>query len=218
MALNNPDDTLDAFFGVFGSGRTDAQKVADLVGLFCPDDNAQHPTIPAIGITHHGPNFVGVARVRKLWTQFFTSFRHFSIDVADLTLPGQAQDIPAPRLYSKANYPTQQAPIPMIGVQTTLRGDFVHKWFQDADASQPLSGIDPVPAGQDGPLPTIIYACTVFAFDRTSHKITHLWAYLDRYKLSHDLRPGQTALLEGFSRAIVERQHALEEIRKRRRR
>ena len=99
----------------------------------------------------------------------------------------------------------------MIGVQTTLSGDYVAKWFTDADASQPLSSIDPVAAGQDGPLHTVIYADTVFSFDKASNRITHLWAYLDRYKLSHDLRPGTTAILEGFSRATADRQHALAE-------
>ena len=37
MALNNPDDTVTAFFAVFTSGKTDAQKVTDLMNLFCPN-------------------------------------------------------------------------------------------------------------------------------------------------------------------------------------
>ena len=91
-----------------------------------------------------------------------------------MTLPGLAQDVASPAPLLESQLPDRRrTPIPMIGVQTTLSGDYVAKWFTDADASQPLSSIDPVAAGQDGPLHTVIYADTVFSFDKASNRITH---------------------------------------------
>jgi hypothetical protein len=216
----SPDATLDSFFAVFVSGNPTAQKASDLIDLFCQDDSAVDPTIPAVGITHHGPNFRGVNEVKMLWNRFLSSFDDFRLSPAELTLPGQLGDVPAPRLYSQTNYPPNAAPIPMIAVQTTLSGDFVEDWFQKPvnltakdHSSPPLSNIRPVAADMNGPLHTIIPAAAVFAFDATSSLITHLWIYLDRFKLSADLNPGSVSLLAGFSAAIAKREDALRRAR-----
>jgi hypothetical protein len=222
MALNSPDDTMTAFFGIFTSAST--HKDTDMMALFSGDDAGPPPT-PAVGITHHGPNFTTVAEVKKLWHTFFTSFDGFKFVPAKLTLPGQQHDIDAPRLYSKTPYPPTGASIPMAGVQTILSGDFVADWFQkpahgsgDQDhSSLPLSGIRPVAAAQNGPLHTKIPAFTVFAFNPQSHLIIHLWVYLDRYMLLHDLQPGAAAILAGFATATAQRQHVLNEAKKHRR-
>jgi hypothetical protein len=217
-APTSPDDNLDQFFAVFTSGDSTAQKITALMNLFCQNDNAAHPTIPAVGITHHGTDFIGVADVTSLWNQFFTSFDNFKVAAAKLTLPGHAGDVQGPRLYSPATYPTSATPVPMIGVQTFLSGDFVQHWFSAAPHnSHPLSGINPVPAAQNGPLHTRIPASLVFAYDSHSHLITNLWAYLDRYKLTVDLNPGSSAILAGFSKATADRQDALAQAGKDRR-
>jgi hypothetical protein len=217
--LNNI--TLDNFFAVFTSGGTPTQRATALTDLFCQDgqpDAQGNPTIPAVGITQHGPNFVGRNEVGLLWNQFTTSFQNFLIEPAQLTLPGIANDVDAPRLYSNDGYPPNANPIPIIGVQTILSGSFVRDWFQspkvaDRDkkdrSSRPLSRIRPVPVGHGGPLSVSIPACLVFAFDGNGD-ITHLWAYLDRYRLLHYLEPGADSILAGFSIGIDHRQEVLD--------
>jgi hypothetical protein len=196
------DQTLDQFFAVFASGGSAANKVASLMALFCQDDNAAKPTIPAVGITHHGPNFVGVAQVAKLWKQFFDSFDPFTFAPARLTLPGYPNEQPAPRLYSKDDYPSADKPVHVIGVQTFLTGTFVKEWFQDHHASPPLSTICyPVGAAHRGPLQTTLPATAVFVFDAAA-KITNLSIYLDRYRMMHELAPGAHEALVGFSKGI----------------
>jgi hypothetical protein len=218
MALTKPDDTMTAFFAVFTSDNSSAQKVTALMNLFCLNDNPQNPTIPAVGITHHGADFVGVDDVALLWGKFLDAFDDFRFAPAKLTLPGQAGDVQAPRLYSLASYPSQAAPIPVIGVQTMLSGDFVQPWFTvPPHNSTPLSGIKTVPASQNGPLHTTIPAGAFFAFNAQSFLITNLWMYLDRDKLSNDLNPGHQAVVDGFVKAISERQRALDEAKERRR-
>lgn len=218
---NQNNGTLDKFFAVFTSGGTPAQRATALTNLFCQDgqpDPQGNPTIPAVGITQHGPNFVGRNEVGLLWTQFTTSFQNFLIEPAQLALPGLANDVEAPRLYSNDGYPPKVKPIPMIGIQTILSGRFVQNWFQppkatDADKkdrhSLPLSGIRPVSAAGGGPLSVSIPACLVFAFDGNG-AITHLWAYLDRYRLSHFLDPGADSILAGYRHAIQQRLEVLE--------
>jgi len=202
------DDTLTKFFAIFAGGGSPDQKTADLVALFCADTG--NPTAaPAVGITHHGPNFVGVAQVTLLWRQFFTAFQDFMFSPAKLTLPGYPDDVPAPRLYSKHDFPRADAPIPIIGVQCFLSGDHVGPWFQGDHASLPLSGIRPARAAHNGPLHTQLPAAAVFAFDPRSGLITHLWVYLDRYKMMHDLAPGVAALLAGFHKALEEHKAAV---------
>ena len=223
MALNSPDDTISAFFAIFTSGGTRAQKVQRMMALFC-GDQAGPPPIPAVGITHHGPNFSTVAEVTRLWGKFFEAFDNFMIQPAQLTLPGQAIDIEAPRLYSRPPYPPTGNLIPMAGVQTILSGDFHSDWFKKPHAgvaekdhsSKPLSDIAPVSVGDGGPLSTKLPAFVVFAFDPNTHLIIHLWMYLDRYKMWHELQPGGPAMLTGFNEALLQRKHVLDELKRRR--
>lgn len=205
-----PDQTFQAFFDVFTSGNPDGTKVTNLMNLFCLDgENDPHgnPTIPNVGIAHHGPDFKGAQDVTDLWNHFLgQSFRNFMFAPANLVLPGQHfHPIPPPRLYSKPDYPTHAAPIPMIGIQCELSGDFFADWFQAAPHnSNPLSGIHPVPGH---PIHIDLEACAVFAFDTTADsRITNLFVYLDRYRLLHTLQPGAGAMLAGFTRALTARE------------
>ena len=214
-----PDQTLQAFFDVFASANPGATKVTNLMKLFCKDGNDPHGNlaIPAVGIGHHGPDFIGVVDVEKLWTRFLVvSFQNFMFAPANIALqPGL---IPPPRLYSSPDYPTQAAPIPMIGIQCTLSGDFFKPWFQStilgeaAHASNPLSGITSAPPH---PIPVSLEACAVFAFYTSADSlITNLFVYLDRYKLMHTVNPGVGALLAGFNRALVERKEVFDRLEK----
>jgi hypothetical protein len=217
--MPTPDETLTAFFDVFTSGDPGATKVDDLMDLFCLNGNDPQGNlaIPSVGIGHHGPDFIGVTDVESLWTQFLVkSFQNFMFAPANIVL--QHGLIAPPRLYSNDDYPTQSAPIPMIGVQCTLSGDFFDLWFQPPQkgsslpdhSSNPLSGIKMKPPN---PIPVSLEACAVFAFDATADSlITNLFIYLDRYKLMHVVSPGSGAILAGFNRALVERKEVLERI------
>jgi hypothetical protein len=214
-----PDQTFQAFFDVFASGLPDATKITDLINLFCPNgENDAHgnPTIPNVGISHHGPDFKGVQDVTDLWQRFLGgSFHNFMVAPSNLILPGQHfNPISPPRLYSRPDYPTKAAPIPMIGIQCELSGDFFADWFQNPPHnSNPLSGIHPVPGH---PVHVDVDACAVFAFDNTADsRITNLFVYLDRYKLLHTLQIGAGALLAGFSKALNARQEFFERPEKR---
>jgi hypothetical protein len=214
-----PDQTFQAFFDVFTSGDPDGTKVTNIMNLFCPDgeyDAQGNPTIPNVGIAHHGPDFKGVQDVTDLWNHFLgQSFRNFMFVPSKLILPGQNfHPIDPPRLYSKLDYPTKASPIPMIGIQCELSGDFFADWFQTPPHnSNPLSGIHPVPGH---PINVDVQACAVFAFDNTvNSRITNLFVYLDRYKLLHKLQPGVSAILAGFTKALATREEFFEELESR---
>ena len=219
-----PDQTFQAFFDVFTSGDPDATKIADLMNLFCPDgenDANGKPTIPNVGIAHHGPDFKGRTNVELLWSKFLGgSFQNFMFEPATLILPGHAGAIAPPRLYSSPDYPTKAAPIPMIGIQCTVSGDFFDLWFQPPPhgsglpdfSSNPLSGIKTKPPHR---IPVSLEACAVFAFDHSADSlITNLFVYLDRYKLMHTVSPGVGALLAGFNKALAERNDAFDRLEK----
>jgi hypothetical protein len=215
--MPTPDQNFTAFFNVFTSGHSDATKINDLMTLFCLDgenDAGGNPTIPSVGIAHHGPDFKGVVDVTDLWSHFLgQSFHNFMFAPSDLMLPGQHfNPIPPPRLYSSPTYPTQAAPIPMIGIQCALSGDFFADWFQNPPHnSNPLSGIHPVPGH---PIHIHLEACAVFAFNNQSGLITNLFVYLDRYQLLHTLQPGASAILAGFTKALSTRQEFFDQRKK----
>jgi hypothetical protein len=216
-APTSPDDNLNQFFASLAAfaapgGQTPAQKAAIMAAYFCLD-SAGPPAIPAIGITNHGapgprePYFAGQVAVTNLWNKFYTSFQPFAFAPTTLILPGYPAGVAAPRLYSQNTYPTAGNPVPMIAVQCDLSGKFVSPWFDhpSGHASPPLSQIPPAADG----LTTQIAACAVFAFDRTSHLITRLWIYMDRYKLQSDLGLGASAAVAGYFKGLAEWQKAV---------
>jgi hypothetical protein len=175
--LANPNDpTLDDFFNVLNNvSDTNYHSSTYLTtSVFCAEVGSP-PTLPAVGITDHGPNFQGTADVKLLFDQLFTSFP----DVALAPLSG------APRLYSTDGF--------TIGIQTTLTGTQKDKWFKHATGGQkdhyspPLSDIKP-----DKIHVMVIPACAVFNFDN-SNLITRLWLYLDRYRMQQQLTPPPSA-------------------------
>ena len=128
---------LTTFFSVFNPGAnahaTIQQKLDILMNnVFCIDDANGNP---GVGITQHGPQFMGATKVRALFQQLFTTFP----DVWWAKSRTHPAITPVPRLYSNDNY----AP-PTIGVQTTLWGTHKKPWFQDdTNYSLPLSAIKP---------------------------------------------------------------------------
>ena len=201
-ASNN--QMLDSFFGVFdpASGTYGPNNITPVLinNVFCPNDNANNPTVPGVGITDHGPNFIGVAEVTKLFTQLFTSFP----DLALTQVPNSAG-----RLYSRDGQPTT------IGIRATFSGTFTQPWFlkdrtkkdKDSHYSKPLSDI---PVFANSLLSTTIPAFVVFVFGGNAAYPTYVSQvsiYLDRYMFIADL----TQLSDG----TIHRVQKLEELAKR---
>jgi hypothetical protein len=209
------DQTLDEFFAVFASHKSAAEKVAALMHLFCAD----HPRAktPAVGITDHGHNFIGVAEVRLLFHSLFASFPDLEWAPVQLSFPGLAAGVKAPRLYSRDDYPSQAKPVHVIGIQTNLSGTHTHPWFpdpKDKHHSSPLSDIEPAKKELgEKLLQTSTPTDAVFAFD-SDHKITHLWMYLDRYRFVHHLHPGAATFLSAFNHARTVRHKAMHDSKK----
>ena len=140
--------------------------------------------MPAVGITGHGPNFIGAANgppavgVTALFSQLLTSFPN--IILKELTKKR--------RLYSGGS-----SPVTIIGTQATLTGTYQAGWFKktgDPDSvshySKPLSDI---PAfAQNTWKATKIPAFVEFEFgSATPLTVSRLLIYLDRYSFIRDL-------------------------------
>jgi hypothetical protein len=180
------DQQVDQFFTLLGTGTTSAANLTALITtVFCPPDNAVPPTMPAVGITGHGPNFKGsgngppLVGITLLFNQLVTSFTN--IQLTELNRRR--------RLYSGQN-----SPVTIIGTQGWLQGTYGSAWFRktaDDDSfshySKPLSDIPvfPAPAPQKS---TKIPAFLVFEFGSTTvNTVSRLLIYLDRYSFIRDL-------------------------------
>jgi hypothetical protein len=164
------DGAVDQFFKVLNDSTfTNHHNVDYLTGkVFCAED-ASHK-FPCVGITDHGPQYIGTANVAELFRQLFTTF-------PDLTLTPLHG---APRLESPAKYSPKT-----IGVQTTLTGRHHAKWFPPGHQffSPPLSNIHP-----DKVHTMAIPACAIFSID-DHDRISSLALYLDRYRMMQQLTP-----------------------------
>lgn len=163
------DVTLDEFFTILNDSLSAASyhNVSQLMSqVFCAENPQK--TIPAVGITDHGPQFIGKDSVAELFGQLFKTFPDMELT------PVRG----APRLYSQGDPKT-------IGIQTTLAGAHQEEWFPRGhkNYSPPLSGIHP-----DKHHVMKIPACAVFTFD-DSGKVTRLAIYLDRYRMMRQLTP-----------------------------
>lgn len=199
-------DKITSFLNVFTSGKTSANKVTDLVNLFCGDGHdGWGNTIPAVGITDHGPQFLNVAGVTLLFTSLFNSFPNIALQPA--VIPHAPPHYP-PFLLSPSVAPPYAYAPPTIGLQTTLTtGPFVAPWFPhsgDLHYSPPLSPITPNPGVPGATIP----ACCVFTFNNDS-KIMQLSIYMDRYRLL-GLQPGGSAILSALGKATKETVDLLE--------
>jgi hypothetical protein len=181
------DQQVTQFFALLGSGATSAANLNTLItAVFCPVDNAAAPTMPAVGITSHGPNFVGsgngppsLVGITLLFNQLVTSFANITLTEVSIRR----------RLYSGPN-----SPVTMIGTQATLTGTYGSPWFRKTDAhdsdshySKPLSDIPvfALPAPQKS---TKIPAFLQFEFGSTTvNTVSRLLMYLDRYSFIRDL-------------------------------
>ena len=166
------DHTLDAFFDFCNNDSSaNYHSTAYLMDNIFGSEN------PVVGITEHGPQFVGVRDVKRLFDELINSFSRLVL-LPQLSAIGNVPVLSSRRLYSQDHS--------TIGVQTILAGTHVRKWFpdpKDSHYSPPLSTIDP-----DGAHKMEIPACAVFTFDG-DHKISRLQIYLDRYKLGQQLKP-----------------------------
>jgi hypothetical protein len=164
-----------------GSGAEEFLKVLNEIGgphhhdvdfltkdVFCKEDASRK--IPSVGITEHGPQYVGTAQVAELFRQLFTTFP----DLTLAALPG------APWLES----PPKHAP-KTVGIQTVLAGTHLAKWFPQGHQfySPPLSNIHP-----DKVHHMKIPAFCVFTLDDRG-RVSNLAIYLDRYRMMQQLTP-----------------------------
>jgi hypothetical protein len=165
------DDTLKTFFEIFNDDAStkhhDARQLMSAV--FCAD-NARHK-LPCVGVTDHGPQYVGAADVAELFQKLFTTF-------PEITLEPLRH---APYLYSKDKK--------TIAVQASLKGRHHADWFPPGHKfySPPLSNIHP-----DKVHIMDIPACAVFTFD-DSERVARLAIYLDRYRMQQQLTTGAPA-------------------------
>jgi hypothetical protein len=175
---NNTRVALDKFFSVFNPhAAANRYKNLNLLmdEVFCADSPPfpLPPSVPAVGITKHGPQFRGSANVRGLFQQLIDAFPDVSW-AESTTYPNIT---PVPRLYSNDDYAT-----PTVGVQTTLFGTHKGPWFQDsARYSLPLSAIKP--NGKTTEVPSF----AVFTFGaQNGTRVSQLSFYMDRYNQMRD--------------------------------
>ena len=186
--MSTPDATLSDFLNVLNlpSSPSTYHNVNYLMSdVFCAGDPQNK--IPCVGITDHGPQFTGVQQVSTLFSQLFTTFP----DMALLPLTG------APRLYSPEDYRPRT-----IGLQTTLTGTHLDRWFTHGrHYSPPLSDIHP-----DGLHLMSIPACAVFSFDDDG-MLMHMAIYLDRYRMMRQLTPAPAAASTASTATTVTSPH-----------
>ena len=164
------DSVLDDFLRVINDPTYGVyhQVAPYLMGhVFCADTG----TLPCVGITDYGPQFIGAPDVQRLFTQLFTSFPDLSMNPTP----------PPTRFYS-----TDQTG---ISIQATLAGTQVAEWFPKGDAhySPPLSGITP-----DKIYLMKVPACAVFTFDAAGPAANHIVKisiYTDRHRMARQLTP-----------------------------
>jgi hypothetical protein len=180
------DATLNNFLTVLNDSNSQHYQDLDYLmqQVFCPSGNPTptYPTgsVPACGITDHGPQFIGEAAVRKLFQTIFTAFPDFR------STPEVAPGVPSKRMYSHDHT--------MITIQTTITGTQHGLWFQDkvgpsghpGHYSPPISDIQP-----DGTHKMDLPVANVMTFD-ASGKIVQLSMYFDRYRMKNQLFTGVT--------------------------
>jgi hypothetical protein len=195
-------DLITQFLGVFTGAMTPAQKASAIVGLFCDNGtDAWGRAIPNVGITQHGPHFVGKQpasgpilpkTINRLFNQLFTSFPNISLAPASVAN--------APPGYPPFLLSSGYAP-PTVAYQTNLiTGPYHAGWFPPGDTnySPPLSDTPANPSAS-----ATIPACCIFTFNNTP-KIVQLAVYMDRYKLWTALQPGASGLVAALGHATKE--------------
>jgi hypothetical protein len=208
MAASNAqnDATLDNFLKVLNDSTSPHYQDLNYLmqQVFCPSGNptTTYPagSIPACGITDHGPQFIGEAAVRKLFQTIFTAFPDFR------STPVVASGDPSKRMYSHDQT--------MIAIQTTITGTQQGLWFQDkvgsgghpGHYSPPISDIQP-----DGTHKMDLPVANVMTFD-DSGKIIQLSMYFDRYRMKIQLFTGVTPPQATIFSNVV--QHAIREPKK----
>jgi hypothetical protein len=206
-------DTINSFIAVFTAVLTADQKAQALVDLFCPNGaDAWGNPIPSVGITDHGPHFVGKQiphmpilpkTIDVLFGQLFKSFPNISLAPASVPQPPQNY----PPFLSSANY----AP-PTIAYQTNLiTGPYKARWFSPTDPnnySPPMSNAPPNASAS-----VTVPACCIFTFNG-AYQIVQLAVYMDRYRLWAGLQPGGQAMVAALGHATAEAIHDFEKERK----
>jgi hypothetical protein len=158
------------------------QDVTNVMKQFIQADepNSANPKYPCLGITDHGPAFLGIKDV----TDFFNQLLVVTFpDMKWTPLSG------APQL-TAAN---------TIGIQMTVTGQYQDEWFQSIagkkdHSSAPLSQLPAKTRGSSlgarkndhNGLP----AFGVFTFDKNTFLIRQLQIYLDRYAIMETIEIG----------------------------
>jgi|HubBroStandDraft_4_1064222.scaffolds.fasta_scaffold274850_1 hypothetical protein len=175
------NDTLAAFLNTLNdAGLQPGDKVRQLMGYFCPDTpNANPPPklFPCLGITDHGPAFLGVGEVADFFTQLFQTFPDM-----------QWRDL-SPRLTATNE----------IGIQMDVVGTYSGQWFQHPSPeskrqthhSLPLSqlphNVRGNSLGKSASHHNGLPAFAIFSFQERTFKIQQLQIYLDRYAMMESI-------------------------------
>jgi hypothetical protein len=182
------DETLDIFFDIAngtdlrgtGVGTTHYHDSAYLIANVYSSDS---PGYPCVGITDHGPQFIGSAAIQAVTDELFNDFDVFVL-LPQVSKVGKMPVVSSQRLYSK-----NDAKDKMISIQTVMHGTQIKQWFVDDKGvkkkgySSPISPIQP-----DGYHVMEIPVSLVFTFD-DKYKVRQLSMYFDRYKMQQQLSP-----------------------------
>jgi hypothetical protein len=177
-------DQLGTFLSIFNDKSLTAdQTVAQLMPLFCADITDAHGKIifPGVGITDHGPGFVGKADVAIFFKQLFTTFHDMQWTWPPAAMPA------APMLSDGAN---------TFGFQMDVTGTFEKPWFPATSAhhSLPLSQLTSGThrhlgkrrGNADG-----VPASAFFTFDGSAQfHIKQIAIYMDRYAMMQSITNG----------------------------
>jgi hypothetical protein len=178
----SPSNALDLFFSVMNPTMPDGSASANygninflMQNVFSQDATAS--TIPAVGITDYGPQFLGADDVKHLFDKLLHKTFKNTFFISPMST------------YLIANNQS------MAAAQTLLGGTQTDVWYQHNDKtpphnkdhySPPISTIQP-----DGTHSTEVPAVAVFTFG-ANFFVNQLSMYFDRYKMNQDLNTGQT--------------------------
>jgi hypothetical protein len=160
----NPPTVL-AFLNAFS-----IEQVDPVMAYFL---NTSPNTIPRIGITSYGPQFIGYSAVQRLFRQLFSSFQNLKMTQQG---PVDPQNPTKNWLFN--------SDASMIGIQVIFSGLQVGSWFAAGTPyySPPLSNIVP-----DSNHTLDLDASVIFTMDNASSKIVQISIYFDRYLMSQQL-------------------------------
>jgi hypothetical protein len=177
--------TLTNFITCFNNHDEDG-----VMDKFCLDDTTTTPHAPCVGITDHGPGFIGSVEVRMLFHQLFSTFHNLRWNPVQATWAAQPAAMPS--------WTGNLGPVTSeVAVQFWLTGQYQNDWFKSgAHASPPLSNLPHNYHGQHlgrkrgDPSGMGLPGVALFSLD-SGPEIRQLQIYIDRYALMQSITSGQ---------------------------